>query len=150
MKFLKKNITYNMRISENNIQELKAGQVFVFGSNLNGYHSGGAARLAHDKFGAIWGVGNGKQGNSYAIPTIGKDGRTLSVKHIEAFVAEFIYFAETHHDLIFLVTEIGCGIAGHKIDDIAPLFFHAVDMKNIYLPARFIEAINALQQHQEG
>lgn len=132
-----------MRTSPSNIQKLKPGEIFVFGSNLSGYHVGGAARLAHDSFGAMWGVGNGKQGNSYAIPTCHRaGGPALPLERIKTFVAEFIYFAETHPDLIFLVTEIGRGIAGHRVEYIAPLFEHAVDMKNVYLPERFLTYLN--------
>lgn len=127
-----------MRITPNNIIKLNPYEVFVFGSNLSGWHGAGAARLANEKFGAIYGNGIGLMGNSYAIPTKSKGvKRTLTVQEIKPFVDEFIVFAKHWNEPIFLVTEIGCGLAGHKHSDIAPLFKKAVDIKNIHLPKLF-------------
>ena len=99
------------------ITELKENEVFVFGSNLEGYHSGGAAKVAMEKFGALWGQGVGLQGKSYAIPTM--QGGTETIK---PYVDEFINFASNHKELTFFVTRIGCGIAGFKDEEIAPFF----------------------------
>ena len=97
--------------------------------NLSGMHGGGAAWIAYRKFGAIMGQGVGLQGQSYGIPTM-QDG----VETIRPYVDEFIQFAKEHPELTFLVTRIGCGIAGFTDDDIAPLFEKAHDVENIVLP----------------
>ena len=111
------------------ITELKPDEIFVFGSNLQGMHGGGAARIAYQKFGAIMGQGVGLQGHSYGIPTM-QDG----VETIRPYVDGFIAFAKEHPELTFLVTRIGCGIAGFTDDEIAPLFTQAHEVENIVLP----------------
>lgn len=126
-----------MRTTPENISKLEQGYIFVFGSNLSGRHGKGAAKTALG-WGAKWGQAAGLQGRTYGIPT--KDAsvrRTLSIDEIKPFVDEFIEFAKNRKDLIFLVTEIGCGLAGYKPKDIAPLFTSAIDVENIYLPERF-------------
>lgn len=120
------------RIAPDRIAELRDDEIFVFGSNLAGMHGGGAARMACRCFGAVWGQGVGLQGQSYAIPTM-----QGGVEIIRPYVDEFIDFARRHPHLKFLVTEIGCGIAGFTPDEIAPLFAAAVSVENIWLPARF-------------
>ena len=120
------------RIAPDNINSLKNNEVFVFGSNLQGMHGGGAARVAVVKFGAIMGQGVGLQGQSYAIPTM-----QGGVETIAPYVDEFIQFARTHTELTFLVTRIGCGIAGFDDKEIAPLFVKAIDVPNIHLPLSF-------------
>lgn len=124
------------RISPRWIDTLEENEIFVFGSNLQGMHGGGAARVAHEKFGAVWGEGIGLQGQSYAIPTMHG-----GVDAIAPYVNDFIAFAKEHPELKFLVTEIGCGIAGFRISEMAPLFKEALKMENIYLPERFIEVL---------
>ena len=121
-----------MRITNANIRILQPDEIFVFGSNLTGMHGGGAARLAYQKFGAVWGQGVGLQGQSYAIPTM-----QGGVETIQPYVDEFIGFAKQRPQLKFLVTEIGCGIAGFSPSEIAPLFEQAKEVKNIYLSERF-------------
>ena len=120
------------------IHELQDNEVFVFGSNLAGAHGGGAARLAYKKFGAQWGIGVGLQGQSYAIPTM-----QGGVDTIRPYVDEFIDFARRHAHLTFLVTKIGCGIAGFRDETIAPLFREALDVENILLPQDFVDIITA-------
>ena len=120
------------RISPQFINKLENNEIFVFGSNLNGMHGGGAARIAYDKFGAIWGQGVGLQGQSYGIPTMHGG---LDV--IKPYVDEFINFAKEHSELKFLVTRIGCGIAGFSDEEMAPLFKDAIEIENIYLPKNF-------------
>ena len=122
------------RISSNYIMELAPNEVFVFGSNLEGMHGGGAARKAYKDFGAEWGEGVGLFGQSYAIPTM-----QGGVETIKPYVDDFIDFAKRHSELDFLVTEIGCGIAGFTPQEIAPLFSRAIDenVRNIYLPESF-------------
>ena len=126
------------RTTSNRITELKPGEIFVFGSNLRGAHGGGAALLAWKKWGAVWGQGNGLQGRTYGIPTM--HGGPAEIK---PYVDEFTAFAREHPELTFLVTEIGCGIAGFRPADIAPLFRDAVGVENIHLPQRFWEVLNA-------
>lgn len=121
-----------MRISPRHIDRLCADEIFVFGSNLAGMHAGGAARLAWRKFGAVWGQGVGLQGQSYAIPTM-----QGGVETIRPYVDEFVEFARRYPQLRFLVTEIGCGIAGFTPGEIAPLFDAAWEVENIFLPERF-------------
>ena len=121
----------------NAIDTLKSDEIFVFGSNLHGHHGGGAARAARKKFGAIWGQGVGLQGLSYAIPTM-----QGGVETIKPYVDQFVNFAKSHTELFFYVTRIGCGIAGFKDSDIAPLFKNAVDVGNICLPESFVNEIN--------
>lgn len=123
-----------MRISSNCITDVASNEIFVFGSNIQGLHCNGAAKLAYQKFGAQWGCGIGLQGNSYAIPTM-----QGGVATIKPYVDDFLRFAENHPHLVFLVTEIGCGIAGFNPKDIAPLFRFAIEknIMNVYLPESF-------------
>ena len=111
---------------------LRADEVFVFGSNLAGMHGGGAARVAFERFGAVWGCGVGLQGQSYAIPTM-----QGGVETIRPYVDAFIDFARSRPDLFFYVTRIGCGIAGFVDAEIAPLFAAARGVPNICLPESF-------------
>jgi len=132
-----------MKASSNNITELKPNEVFVFGSNVMGIHGAGAAKMALNKFGAILGKGVGLYGESYAIPTKDRNVTTLPILLIKPYVDEFIKYAKFRHDLDFLVTEIGCGLAGYEPKDIAPLFKEAQYITNIYLPQSFINILEA-------
>ena len=114
------------------ITELGPDEVFVFGSNLAGSHGGGAAYVAWRKFGAVMGQGVGLQGQSYAIPTM-----QGGVETIKPYVEEFWLFALQHPELKFLVTRIGCGIAGFRDEEIAPLFTGARTLENVCLPESF-------------
>ncbi len=111
------------------ITSLKTNEVFVFGSNLAGAHGGGAAYVAHKHFGAEWGVGVGPTGQCYAIPTM-----QGGVETIRPYVDDFIEYAKQHPEQLFYVTRIGCGIAGFKDEEIAPLFKAAVALQNVALP----------------
>ena len=124
------------RITPSWIDSLKENEIFVFGSNLAGMHGGGAARIARLHFGAVMGKGVGLQGQSYAIPTM-----QGGVETIRPYVDKFIAYAKRHPEKHFLVTPIGCGIAGFEAEDIAPLFEKAKEMKNISLPESFWEVI---------
>lgn len=126
------------RLTPERIEMLRPGEVFVFGSNLSGFHGGGAARFALERFGAVWGVGEGLQGRSYAIPTM-----QGGVETIRPHVDRFVGFAREHSHLRFLVTEIGCGIAGFSPREIAPLFREACTVGNISLPRSFWEVLAA-------
>ncbi|MCR8671078.1 hypothetical protein [Agrococcus sp. HG114] len=118
-----------MSTAPGRIDSLAPHQVFVFGSNAAGAHGGGAARLAMERFGAVWGKGHGLHGQSYAIDTMS------GLATIGSEVATFLSFAAEHPELEFLVTEIGCGIAGYRPEQIAPLF-RGVG-RNVRLPERF-------------
>ena len=118
------------------ISTLRPDEVFVFGSNLAGMHGGGAAYVAFKKFGAVMGCGVGLRGQSYAIPTM-----QGGVETIEPYVKEFITFAKSHPELYFYVTRIGCGIAGFKDREIAPLFTPALTAPNISLPETFAKLL---------
>ena len=124
------------RVTPSWIDDLQENQVFVFGSNLAGMHGGGAARVARLRFGAVMGNGVGMQGRSYAIPTM--QGGTETIR---PYVNDFIAYAKEHPELTFLVTPIGCGIAGFEPEDIAPLFEEASNVENIWLPKSFWEVL---------
>lgn len=124
------------RISPNLINSLKANEIFVFGSNLEGMHAGGAARIAYEKFGAVWGKGVGLHGKTYAIPTMHG-----GVEKIKPYVDDFIAFARQNPDMKFLVTRIGCGIAGFTDNEMAPLFKDALAVENIFLPSSFLNVL---------
>lgn len=128
---------YNRRYTSERITHLAWNEIFVFGSNLAGAHGGGAARLAYNCYGAVWGQGVGLQGQSYAIPTMHG-----GVEVIKPYVDQFIDFAVSHSEYIFLVTKIGCGIAGFTEKEIAPLFTKAIYVENIILPKEFVDIIN--------
>lgn len=117
------------------ISELRPDEVFVFGSNLEGMHGGGAA-WAFQKFGAVLGCGVGLRGQSYAIPTM-----QGGVETIKPYTDEFVSFAGEHPELFFYVTRIGCGIAGFKEKEIAPLFADAVGLENVCLPEGFAKLL---------
>ena len=127
---------YKRKYTPERISSLAENEIFVFGSNLAGYHGGGAARIARENFGAVWGQGVGLQGQSYAIPTM-----QGGVETIKPYVDEFIDFARTHAQYTFLVTRIACGIAGFRPCEIAPLFANAIDVENVILPEDFVEVI---------
>lgn len=112
-------------------------KIFVFGSNLLGIHGAGSAKRARDNYGARWGVSSGRTGNSFAIPTKESPwGATLSLNEIEAHVQNFLRYARQHPELHFKVVAIGCGLAGFKPEQIAPMFKDAPP--NCELPLEFI------------
>lgn len=123
-----------MRITPAHIDTLKPNEIFVFGSNNSGKHHHGAAAKALE-FGAIMGQSEGLQGQAYAINT--KSGSEV----IASGVKTLIDFAITHPELIFLVTPVGCGLAHHSPDEIAPLFAEALNVENIYLPQLFLNIL---------
>ena len=119
------------RITPSMINVLDSNEIFVFGSNIQGMHMGGAARVAYSKFGAEWGNGEGLQGQSYALPTMeGIENTTAAARHFTACAKE-------HPELKFFVTPVGCGIAGYTPEDIAPMFREAAKLENVYLPISF-------------
>lgn len=124
------------RITSERITELSMCEVFVFGSNLEGQHLGGAARMAYDRFGAEWGVGAGATGKCYAIPTMHG-----GVEAIKPYVDDFVEYVKCHPNNRFLVTRIGCGIAGFSDKEIAPLFQEVKDTPNVCLPKEWFKVL---------
>ena len=127
---------YNREYTPEFITELKTNEIFVFGSNIRGFHGGGAARIANKKFGAEWGVGEGLTGQCYALPTM--EG---GVDYIAEKVRRFLECAKTHPEMKFYVTKIACGIAGFTVAEIGPLFSDAIMLENVILPKEFVEVI---------
>lgn len=119
------------RVTPEIITHLQPGQVFVFGSDGQGNHGGGAAMAAVNNFGAVRGQSEGMQGDSYAIDSM--DGLEVLAEQARRFVA----YAKEHPERTFLVTRIGCGAAGHTPGQVAPLFLSAIDVENIWLPKDF-------------
>lgn len=103
----------------------KSNLIFVFGSNLAGRHGKGAALYAKKVHNAEYGVGIGRTGNAYAIPTKDEKIKTLPLSRIEVYVNDFLIYAKTHPELEFQVTKIGCGLAGYNENDISPMFKNA-------------------------
>ncbi len=125
-----------LKYTPENITELEPDDIFVFGSNLEGMHLGGAARTAVEKFGAIMGQGVGIQGQSYAIPTM-----QGGVDTIKPYVDQFIDLVREWDQNTFYITRIGCGIAGFRDEEIAPLFRDALSLYNVRLPRRWVEIL---------
>lgn len=132
-----------MRITPENITELKNDEVFVFGSNLAGRHLGGAAKFAHEKLGYPLGVSEGQIGQAYAIPTLDENFKKLHLGLIRFYtlVARDKIINKRYSKIKFYITPIGCGIAGFAPDEIAPMFERFLDLKNVYLPKSFLKVI---------
>lgn len=130
------------KITPEDVQELQSGQVFVFGSNEAGKHEAGAAKLAKEKFGARDGQGYGPMGDCFAIPTKSWTVDQLSLDTIECYVVRFCEYAALNKDKEFLVTQIGCGLAGYSPGEIAPFFALAEMADNIHLPQSFWDIID--------
>ena len=126
---------YGQRVTPGRIENLEVNEIFVFGSNANGFHSGGAAAHAMRNFGAIWGRGEGPQGQSYAIPTM------EGIAEMHEAIKRFTMYAAEHPNMRFLVTRIGCGIAGYSATQIAPLFKECINLENVALPSDFWEVL---------
>jgi hypothetical protein len=134
------------KITPPRITKLEPNQIFVFGSNERGIHGKGAALQAKQKFGARQGVGVGRSGNTYAIPTKDEHIKTLPLRVIADYIAEFLRYAVTYPELEFLVTQVGCGLANWTPAQIAPLFFRHEIPNNVSLPNEFWLAGNNYEQ----
>jgi hypothetical protein len=121
------------RTSPNFIKKLEDNEVFVFGSNILGQHSGGAALYAKEHFGAIEGNPEGIQGKSYAIPTHGN-----TFQELEEAVGRFTEYVVMHPQNVFMLTAIACGAAGYSVEQVAPLFRQAYTFGNVYVPTGFL------------
>lgn len=130
-----------MKVTPENITQLQHGEVFVFGSNESGRHGAGAALHAYNVFGAELGCGFGHTGKSFAIPTKDWYINTLPIEVIGFYVKRFYDYALYNPRYHFFITEIGCGLAGYTPEEVAPLFKHFINMKNISLPQRFINIL---------
>ena len=119
-----------MDITPHLIETLQPNEVFVFGSNASGHHGGGAARIAHERFGAVWGEGHGHHGQTYAIDTMS------GLDVIESEARDFVAYATAHPELRFRLTPVGCGIAGCTPEQVAPLFTGLP--ANVTTPAAFV------------
>lgn len=126
------------RFTPRYINRLEPGEIFVFGSNMDGLHGSGAARTAYEQFGAQWGRGVGLQGQSYAIPTMHG-----GVEAIRPYVDDFIDFAAAHADDLFFYVTRGCGRAGFAASQMAPLFLAAMALPNVCLPEDFVDILAA-------
>lgn len=131
-------------VTPSQVNVLADGEIFVFGSNFQGAHMGGAARVAKEKYGAVWGIGEGLQGKSYAIPTM------EGLENLAPAVQRFTSFAGQHKELKFFVTAIGCGIAGYQPEEIAPMFLDAAYLPNVYLPLSFWKIIMHIPAVEES
>lgn len=120
---------------------MKSQEVFVFGSNLAGRHGKGAALAAMRHHGAQRGLGEGLSGNSYALPTKDAWIKKLPLDAIRGHVEIFLTVARQRPDLRFMVTAIGCGLAGYEPLEIAPMFEPALELENVYLPVEFCAAL---------
>ena len=120
------------RVAPEWIEWLDDDEIFVFGSNILGFHDGGASEQALYRFGATYGQPEGPQGQSYAIPTDG-----VLYYDLKSYVLKFIEYARQHPHQKFLLTKIGCGTAGYDVTQIAPFFRDAVNVPNILLPLEF-------------
>lgn len=134
-----------MRITPNVIEHLNENEVFGFGSNEAGKHGGGAAWLANKKFDAVWGVGYGwgRNKQTFAIPTKDRDIISLPLVTIKSYVTQAINDLKDETNRIIYITEIGCGLAGFKPEQIAPFFEEAIQYNHIYLPERFWNVLNS-------
>lgn len=123
--------------------------IFVFGSNLAGRHGRGAAKYAKEIYGAVYGVGQGRTGNAYAIPTKDLDIHPMELADIESHVNRFILYAMTHPELEFMVTRIGCGLAGFRDDQIGPMFM--LSPNNCIMPIQWKPYLNGeYRWHNDG
>lgn len=128
-----------IKITNENTTELKNNEVFVFGSNLSGIHGAGAAKLAKDKFEAEVGVGEGFTGKCYALPTKDANIETLSLNEIHKSIEVFHEVVRNNKDKFFIITAIGCGLAGYTANEIAPMFEPFMHIKNVSLPQSFVD-----------
>ena len=140
--FIHKKLKENkMRYTSENITHLEENEVFVFGSNKAGIHGAGAAYTARNLFGAKSGVGVGPTGSCYALPTKNEHLVTMSLPEIEDEVQDLLRHAQVNKEQTFLITKVGCGLAGYKEEDIAPMFTEFLMLDNVTLPKEFCKII---------
>lgn len=120
-------IEYKSYSTPEDIFDLEVNEIFVFGSNMNGAHIGGAALIAYENFEATWGESEGLTGRSYAIPTLDENMEKVSENALEASIDKFIDFVLNNQQLTFYLTKIGCGIAGWNIEDVKRIFWKVIE-----------------------
>lgn len=120
---------------ESIIKSLAENTIFVFGSNLAGTHQGGAAKIALQHFGAMKGAGRGWSGQSYAIPTMNEHLQQMPLSQIEHYIEDFKIYTKNHPKNTYFITAVGCGVAGYKVEEIAPMFKGI--SKNVIFPESF-------------
>jgi len=125
-----------MRYTPESIEKLEENEVFVFGSNMAGSHGGGAARYAKDHFGAEDGVGEGITGQCYAFPTLNTDYSKREIHELIYSKAKLYHVALEHPEKTFLVTKVGCGIAGFSLEAMQEVF-KVPKPENVVLPKEF-------------
>ena len=128
------NPAYEDRVTPGKVKALAPNEVFVFGSNDQGLHNGGAAYVAYKKFGAVMGQPFGLQGQSFAIPTVGGG---IGPHEIAQGFHRLVEFAQAHPEMTFLVTAIGCGSAGYEPEFISRYLEEGIPVKNIHYPLVF-------------
>lgn len=135
-------MSYNREFTPSKIEVLKPNEIFVFGSNESGTHGAGAARFAWDKLDAIPSMGFGATMHTFAIPTKNWDIQTLPLDVIQFYINRFIEYAKSFEETKykFLVTEIGCGLAGYTSKEIGPMFKAAENINCIILPEKFVKS----------
>jgi hypothetical protein len=130
-----------IKITDENTASLKDNEIFVFGSNLAGRHGAGAAKLAAEKFGAEMGIGEGLTGRCYAFPTKDKYIQTLPLSSIINSAEKLFEVVKNNSDKKFIITAVGCGLAGYTANEIAPIFERFIHLDNVSLPKSFIDTI---------
>ena len=127
-----------MECTPEKITDLFPNEVFVYGSNQFAIHGAGSARMAAQRFGAIYeNCPMGLCGQSYGIITQSFNKIPVEIEFIHSQVLSFYYFAQLRPDLIFYMTKIGCGLAGFNIEEIAAIFKEMPKLKNVILPKEF-------------
>jgi hypothetical protein len=132
------------------IDTLKSGEIFVFGSNEAGIHGAGAARIAHQSFGAKLGLGFGGAGQTFALPTKDWNIEVLPLDIIKFYVDRFVEYVKRAKSHTFLITKVGCGLAGYTVEDIAPLFKGLHLYPNVVLPKEFCDIYEQQDKEVEG
>lgn len=131
------------RFTPEHIEDLHPNEVFVFGSNANGNHYGGAANLAYQRFGAVWGVGEGLRGNSYALPTLNRSMERVSMGALKQAFKHLFQEIDFNPELCFLLTKVGCGIAGYTVEEVACAFWESV---NSFYDGRWTTYVGSLPE----
>lgn len=121
-------------ILHRDMSQPRAVEIFVFGSNLRGAHGAGAAKAAAEFYGAEYGVGVGRTGRSYAIPTKDRNIRRMDLLEINEYVCDFVDYVLANPNEQFFITRIGCGLAGYRDEDIAPMFHQIAENVNCSFP----------------
>ena len=121
----------------NRIEKLQANEIFVFGSNARGEHTGGAARQAVECFGAVMGQAKGLQGQSYAIVTLDEAMQRVPLAYVGEQLNELNELAKKTPDKRFLLTLVGCGIAGFDIAEIKGECVKIAWATNVVVPFEF-------------